>query len=139
MLANFAMFMPMRDGEGRSNPLGLVGGIAVMILAPLAAALVQMAISRHREYEADKMGAEIAGRPLWLADALAKISRGAEAIPNPRAEQAPATAHLFIVNPLHGQGADNLFSTHPSTANRIARLRAQAGMAAEGPRRGPWG
>ena len=138
MLANFAMFFGPRDSEGRSNP---IMGLAIMILAPLAAGLVQMAISRSREYEADRMGAEIAGQPLWLASALDKLHRGA-AIPNYEAERNPATAHLFIVNPLSGQGADNLFSTHPSMANRIARLEAMAGEGAAAPRRrvrGPWG
>ncbi len=88
-----------------------------------------MAISRGREYEADRVGAGISGRPLWLASALGKIDHGARAIPNMAAESNPATAHLFIINPLHGQGMDNLFSTHPSTENRIARLKAMAGEA----------
>jgi heat shock protein HtpX len=135
MLANFAFFF----GRGRDNPLGFVGVIAMMILAPLAAALVQMAISRTREYEADRIGAAISGRPLWLADALTKIERGAMAIDNQTAEQNPATAHLFIINPLHAHKVDNLFSTHPATANRVARLREMAGMGAGDNRRGPWG
>lgn len=122
MLANFALFF----GGRRGSPLGLVGTIAVMILAPLAAMLVQMAISRSREYEADRIGAEIAGNPLWLASALDKISRGAARIDNVAAENNPATAHLFIINPLHAHKRDNLFSTHPSTGNRIARLEAMA-------------
>jgi heat shock protein HtpX len=134
MLANFAMFF--RGGDNRGP--GLIGSIAIMILAPLTATMVQMAISRSREYEADKLGAEIAGRPLWLASALQKLERGAE-IPNPQAESNPATAHLFIVNPLSGAGADNLFSTHPSIANRVARLRAMADGGRAGPVRGPWG
>ena len=125
MLANFAMFFGARDSEGRPNP---IAGIAIMILAPLAAAVVQMAISRAREYEADKGGAEIAGDPLALARALEKIESYARGRVNMKAEESPATAHLFIINPLSGQGADNLFSTHPSTANRIAALRAMAGM-----------
>ena len=124
MLANFALFF--RGGDDRNNPLGFVGALALMILAPLAAALVQMAISRTREYEADRAGAEISGRPLWLASALEKIEQTAQAVPNPAAEQNPATAHLFIINPLHGVGVDNLFSTHPSTANRVDRLRQMA-------------
>jgi len=132
MLANFALFF----GGSRNNPLGLVGAIAMMILAPLAAMLVQMAISRTREYAADAAGAEICGHPLWLADALAKIERGAHRIDNHAAEQNPATAHMFIINPLHAHKVDSLFSTHPSTANRIARLRELAGVTAE---RGPWG
>jgi heat shock protein HtpX len=132
MLANFAMF----TGGNRDNPLGVVGSIAMMILAPIAAMLVQMAISRTREYAADRAGAEISGRPMWLASALEKLEMGACRIDNPSAEQNPATAHMFIVNPLHGGGVDNLFSTHPSTANRIAALRALAGAPAA---RGPWG
>jgi heat shock protein HtpX len=132
MLANFAMF----TGGNRDNPLGVVGSIAMMILAPIAAMLVQMAISRTREYAADRAGAEISGRPMWLASALEKLEMGARRIDNPSAEQNPATAHMFIVNPLHGGGVDNLFSTHPSTANRIAALRALAGAPAA---RGPWG
>jgi heat shock protein HtpX len=141
MLANFAMFFGgSRDSNGNSNPLGLIGGLAVMILAPIGAMLVQMAISRSREYEADREGAEISGKPLWLASALGNLHNQAQVIPNHDAERNPATAHLFIVNPLHGKGADSLFSTHPSMENRIARLRAMAG---EGPavvkRRGPWG
>jgi heat shock protein HtpX len=99
--------------------------------------LVQMAISRTREYAADRMGAEISGRPLWLASALEKLEHGAQVVDNPAAENNPATAHLFIVNPLHGRSMDNLFSTHPSMANRIQRLREMAGGAA--PSAGPWG
>jgi len=124
MLANFALFF----GNSRNNPLGLVGMIALMILAPLAAALVQMAISRTREYSADRGGAEISGQPLALASALSKIEQmarsGAE---NRTAEENPASASLFIINPLSGKRADSLFSTHPSTANRIERLQRLAG------------
>jgi len=87
---------------------------------------VQMAISRTREYAADRAGAAISGRPMWLASALEKIEQVAQAVPNLAAEHNPATAHLFIVNPLHGAGIDNLFATHPATANRIARLKALA-------------
>ncbi len=119
MLANFAMFLGGRD---RNNPLGFVGTLLLMILAPLAAMLVQMAISRTREYAADREGALIAGNPVWLARALEKIEAYARGIPNPAAEAHPETAHLFIVNPLTGQGMDNLFSTHPNTENRIAAL-----------------
>jgi heat shock protein HtpX len=126
MLANFAMFFGGRDSEGRSN---IIASLAIMILAPIAAALVQMAISRAREYEADAIGAKILGEPLPLARALAKIERGARGIDNVDAERNPATAHMFIINPLNGHGADNLFSTHPSTANRIARLEAMSGGA----------
>ena len=134
MLANFALFF----GGNRNNPLGLIGTIALMILAPLAAALVQMAISRTREYEADRIGAEICGRPLWLASALQKLETGARRIDNIPAENNPATAHMFIVNPLHAHRVDSLFSTHPNTANRVARLREMAGQPA-GAASGPWG
>src|SRR5690606_20143751 len=88
--------------------------------------IVQMAVSRTREYSADRRGAEICGNPLWLASALDKIARGAERIPNADAERNPATAHLFIINPLSGERMDNLFSTHPATENRIAALQAMA-------------
>jgi heat shock protein HtpX len=131
MLANFALFFG--GGDSRNNPLGIVGALLMMILAPLAAMLVQMAISRSREYEADRMGAEISGKPLWLASALEKLDVAAHRIENRAAEQNPATAHLFIVNPLQGRSVDSLFSTHPNTANRIRRLREMAGAA------GPWG
>ncbi|MGE0658147.1 MAG: zinc metalloprotease HtpX [Reyranellaceae bacterium] len=138
MLANFALFFG--GNRDNNNPLGIVGALALMILAPLGAMLVQMAISRSREYEADRIGAEISGQPLWLASALGNLHNAAHAIPNEAAERNPATAHLFIVNPLHGRGADNLFSTHPSMENRIARLRAMAGQGvANVARRGPWG
>ncbi len=122
MLANFALFF----GGNRNNPLGLIGTLAMMFLAPMAAALVQMAISRSREYEADRLGAELCGNPEWLASALEKIDRSAQSIDNVAAERHPATAHMFIINPLHAHKVDNLFSTHPSTANRVARLRAMA-------------
>src|SRR5262249_17898631 len=112
-------------GNRRNNA---VAAILLAILAPLAAALIQMAISRGREYEADRIGASISGRPLWLASALGKIDPTARPVPNPDAEANPATAHLFIVNPLHGGGMDPLFSPHPSTENRIARLKAMAGQ-----------
>jgi heat shock protein HtpX len=131
MLANFALFF----GGNRNNPLGLIGTLALMILAPLGAALVQMAISRGREYEADRTGAEICGNPLWLASALGKISGLAARIDNGAAERNPATAHMFIVNPLHAHARDRLFSTHPSAENRIAALREMAGQARP---RGPW-
>jgi len=127
MLANFAMFFGGgRDENGNRSGLGMIGGLLVMLLAPVAAMLVQMAISRSREYAADRAGAEISGHPEGLASALERISSAAEQIPNPRAEQNPATAHMFIINPLTGQGMDNLFSTHPSTENRIAALREYA-------------
>ena len=103
-----------------------------MILAPLAASLVQMAISRSREFEADRMGAEISGHPLWLASALQQLHAGTQAIPNPTAEANPATAHLYIDNPLSGGGMRGLFSTHPPMEERIARLQAMAGATAIG-------
>ncbi|MGR3321571.1 MAG: zinc metalloprotease HtpX [Pseudooceanicola sp.] len=121
MLANFALFF-----GGSRERLGLVGTLAMMFLAPLAAALVQMAISRTREYAADKAGAEICGQPLWLASALEKIAGGAARIDNEAAERNPATAHMFIINPLHAHKRDALFATHPATENRIAALRAMA-------------
>jgi heat shock protein HtpX len=124
MLANFALFFG--GGRDRDNPLGAIGTIAMVILAPLAAMLVQMAISRTREYAADRAGAEICGEPLWLASALDKIAAAAHHIENPRAEANPASAHLFIVNPLSGARMDNLFSTHPAPENRIAALEALA-------------
>lgn len=123
MLANFALFF----GGGRNNQMGIIGMLAMMILAPLAAMLVQMAISRTREYEADRGGAEICGNPDWLADALEKLEVGSQQIDNHAAENNPATAHMFIINPLHTQKHDKLFSTHPNTANRVARLREMAG------------
>jgi heat shock protein HtpX len=132
MLANFALFF----GGGRRNALGFVGILLVSILAPIAAMLVQMAISRSREFEADREGAQISGRPLWLASALQKIDSAAALTANPQAEANPATAHLFIVNPLHGGNWSGLFASHPSTAERIARLRAMAGEPATQP--GPW-
>lgn len=135
MLANFAFFFGAfggRDDE-RNNPLGIVGVILVAILAPIVASLVQLAISRAREYEADRAGAEVSGHPLWLASALEKIDAHAQRVQNPVAAAHPATAHLFIVNPLAGSRMDNLFASHPDTANRIRRLREMAGVA------GPWG
>lgn len=144
-LANFAMFF----GGGNRNNGGIIGALAIMLLAPMAAGLVQMAISRGREYEADRLGAEICGRPDWLASALAKISQGAARIPNETAEMHPETGQLMIINPLSGKRADNLFSTHPSTQNRIDRLMDMArgagiSSAAEmtaqsSATRGPWG
>jgi heat shock protein HtpX len=137
MLANFGLFF----GGSRNNPLGLFGAILVMILAPLAAALVQMAISRTREYAADRAGAEICGQPMWLASALEKIDRAARGIDNRTAEGNPATAHMFIINPLHSHQVDGLFTTHPRTENRIARLRqlaADMSQAGARPPR-PWG
>jgi heat shock protein HtpX len=149
MLAQFGMFF----GGNRDNNHGpgIIGSIAMMILAPLGAMLVQMAISRTREYAADDLGARICGQPMWLASALSKIANAAHVVPNPEAERNPATAHMFIINPLSGHGMDNLFTTHPSTENRIAALQQLAAeMGARGgapsldagrnyPRRSPWG
>ena len=137
MLANFALFF----GNRRDSPLGIIGLLAMMILAPMAAALVQMAISRSREYEADRVGAEICGNPHWLADALERIQAGAARIDLNSAERNPATAHMFIINPLHAHAHDRLFSTHPATENRVRALRAMAPGATRRPARpgGPWG
>lgn len=155
-LANFALFF----GGDRERTGGLIGTLALMLLAPLAAGLVQMAISRTREYQADRIGAEIAGDPHALASALEKIEAYARRIQNPVAERNPASGQLFIINPLAGKGADNLFSTHPATGNRVKALMALAvstGAALPRPRpvvnearattvpttpatpRGPWG
>ncbi len=144
VLANFAFLF-----GGNRNP---VGGLLIMILAPIAASLVQMAISRAREYEADRIGAEIGGEPEALARALQKIESFARQRVNIDAGRNPAMAHLFIINPLAGRGADNLFSTHPATHNRIAQLmklatgaaapaisEGQAGPWGARPKRGPWG
>ncbi|PTE08090.1 zinc metalloprotease HtpX [Mesorhizobium helmanticense] len=124
MLGNFAFFFG--GNRDNNNPFGFVGVLVAMLVAPLAAMIVQMAVSRTREYEADRRGAEIVGNPLWLASALDKVARGAQRIPNPDAERNPAMAHLFIINPLSGERMDSLFSTHPSTENRIAALQAMA-------------
>jgi heat shock protein HtpX len=123
-LANMAMFFGGRDENGnRTNP---IASIAVAILAPLAASLIQMAISRAREFEADRAGAEISGEPQALASALDKIHRYAQGIPFQAAEEHPATAQMMIMNPLSGGGIANLFSTHPATEERIARLMQMA-------------
>ena len=148
MLGNFAMFSGMGGNrDNNSGGVGLIGSIAMMILAPLAAMLVQMAISRTREYAADNLGGQISGKPLALASALAKIEQMAHAVPNETAEASPATAHLFIINPLSGARMDNLFSTHPATENRIEALQQLAAAMGRSPepaesplmRRGPWG
>ena len=168
MLASFGGLMGGgRDSEGRPlvNP---IVAIAAMILAPMAAMLVQMAISRGREYEADRMGAEICGQPHWLASALAKLHAGTQQIHSQAAERNPATAHMYIANPLAAAGGmSSLFSTHPPMEERIARLQAMAptgsyspqpagssrparssipqtggspwGSARQDSRRGPWG
>lgn len=143
MLANFALFF----GGDRDRPMGIVGTLAMMFLAPLAATIVQMAISRSREYEADRIGAEICGNPDWLADALVGIQQGASRIDYHTAERNPATAHMFIINPLHAHKVDNLFATHPATENRVAKLRAMSGPVSQSripragrtaPPKGPW-
>jgi len=122
MLGNFAFFM----GGRRDNGIGMLGTLLAIIVAPFAAMIVQMAVSRTREYAADRLGAEICGRPRWLAAALAKIARLAPSHPNRIAEANPATAHLYIYNPLGQYGRDSLFSTHPAAENRIAALMALA-------------
>lgn len=116
----------MMFGRGRSGPGGFLGTLAAAILAPMAAMLIQMAISRSREYNADRIGAQICGNPAWLATALQRIQSAAKGVQMDTAERAPATAHMFIINPLIGRGFDNLFSTHPNTENRIAELRELA-------------
>ncbi len=142
MLANFGFFFGGRD---RNSPLGPLGGILLIILAPLAAAMVQFAISRTREYGADRGGAEISGDPAALASALYKITGAAQHTINEAAEANPAMAHLFIINPLSGQRMDNLFSTHPATENRVAALESMAAemknqkTTANFRARGPWG
>jgi len=124
MLANFGMMFGGRDAEGR--PVNPIVSIMVMILAPLAASLIQMAISRAREFEADRGGAEISGDPAALASALQKIHRVAQGIPLETAEQHPETAQMMIMNPLSAGGLRGLFSTHPSTEERVERLLARA-------------
>jgi len=146
MIAQFGMFF---GGHRNNNGPGVIGSIVMMIAAPFAAMLVQMAISRTREYAADNLGARICGNPMSLASALGRIENAAHQVPNYDAERNPATAHMFIINPLTGQGMDNLFATHPSTENRIAALQALAAeMGGQGgaplggrtsPPRGPWG
>ncbi|MFZ5671024.1 MAG: zinc metalloprotease HtpX [Pseudomonadota bacterium] len=138
-LANIAFFM----GGDRDRPGGAIGAILVAILAPIAAALVQFAISRGREYEADRHGAEISGDPEALASALRKMETWAHRTVNETAERNPATGQMFIINPLVGRGADNLFSTHPATASRVEALlaiagRPRAGTAVPRTRPGPW-
>lgn len=146
MLGNMLMFSSMFGGRDDNRGGGL-GAILAMVFAPLAAGMVQMAISRTREYEADRTGAEICGQPMALAGALAKISHTAAQVVNIPAEKNPASASLFIINPLHALRMDRLFATHPPTEERIARLRALAGgggtvspsrVPASG-RSGPWG
>jgi heat shock protein HtpX len=122
-ITSWGMFL---GGGRRENGPGPLASIALAILAPIAAMIVQMAVSRSREYVADRTGGELCGNPIWLASALSKISAGAAAIPDEVVEARPAMAHLFIVNPLAGGPRDNLFSTHPDTQNRIDALVALA-------------
>ena len=124
MISQFAFFFG--GHRNNNNGFGIIGTLAMVILAPFAAMIVQMAISRTREYAADNMGGRIVGKPDYLASALAKISNAAHEIPNDTAERNPAMAHMFIINPLSGERMDNLFSTHPATENRIAALRQLA-------------
>lgn len=124
MLAQFGLFFG--GGNSRDNPLGPIGVIIAIFVAPIAAMMVQMAVSRTREYEADKDGAEISGEPMALASALTKISQLAQRTVNIAAERNPAQAHMYIFNPLNGQRMDNLFATHPAVENRIAQLRQLA-------------
>lgn len=124
-LGSMAMFGSLFGGN-RNSPLGGLGALIVMLVGPIAAAMVQMAISRTREYSADRMGGEICGNPLWLASALGKLHTGAARIDNEAAERNPATAHMFIINPLHARRMDGLFTTHPATENRIAALQKLA-------------
>lgn len=156
MLANFGMLFG-GGHRNNNNPFGAIGTILMVFLAPMAAMVVQMAISRSREYEADRGGADISGDPMALASALARISGQAHDTPNYEAEANPATAHMFIINPLSGARMDNLFSTHPATENRIAALSEYArqmnpvrhggfgekgvvsGNPHPGPSSGPWG
>ena len=147
MLAQYLQFGALFGGHRQNNNVGWLGALVAIIVAPLAAMLVQMAISRSREYQADRLGAMICGAPLALASALQKIEHYAHDIRNEPAEAAPATAHLFIINPLTGEGMDNLFSTHPNTANRIAELEHLAeemgatsrGQGRDLPGSSPWG
>jgi heat shock protein HtpX len=158
MLGQFGMIFGGGHRDNNNNGMGIIGTLAMMILAPIAAMLVQMAISRTREYAADRMGAQIAGEPMWLVTGLQRIENAAHHVPNETAEHNPATAHMFIINPLSGQRMDSLFSTHPATENRVAALMqlaaemgrtgygravqswsAPAPGAANGPAHGPWG
>src|SRR3712207_2873233 len=152
MLAQFGFLFGGRTEDGRRNPFGPVGALLLVVVGPVAAMLVQMAISRAREYEADRLGAEICGDPRWLASGLRKLEYYKQGIVNHTAEAHPASAHLFIVNPLSGLRLDSLFATHPPTEERVARLLAMAPrrggggrdaprMAGPGPARprSPWG
>ncbi|MCW5590349.1 MAG: zinc metalloprotease HtpX [Legionellales bacterium] len=126
MLANFAMWSSIFGGNRDDNHGSVIGEILMMVLAPMAAGLIQMAVSRSREYAADAGGAALCGNPLWLASALEKLEATKHTIHSSQTETHPATAHLFIVNPLQGEKIASLFSTHPSTQDRIARLQEMA-------------
>jgi heat shock protein HtpX len=126
MLAQFGFLFGGRTEDGRRNPFGPIGGLLLMIVGPIAAMLVQMAISRSREYEADRLGAEICGDPRWLASGLAKLEQYKQGLVNHTAEAHPASAHMFIINPLSGMRMDSLFTTHPPTEERIRLLLAMA-------------
>ena len=126
MLANLAIFLPLGNSDDEEGP-GIAGALLMMILGPLAAMVIQMAISRSREYQADASGAQLTGDPLALASALRKIHRGTRALPLPAEGQLASSAHLMIDNPLRGGGIASLFSTHPPMEQRVARLEQMAG------------
>jgi heat shock protein HtpX len=127
MFAQYLQFGMLFGGNRENgNGPGFLAGLAAMLIAPMAAMMVQMAISRSREYQADRMGAMLCGNPLWLASALQRIHAAVQRIPNEDAERVPAAAHVFIMNPLSGRGVDNLFSTHPNVENRIRALKELA-------------
>lgn len=126
MLAQFGFLFGGRTQDGRRNPFGPIGAILLVVVGPIAAMLVQMAISRSREYEADRLGAEICGDPRWLANGLGKLEQYKQGLVNHTAEAHPASAHMFIINPLSGLRMDSLFTTHPPTEERIRRLLAMA-------------
>lgn len=125
MFAQYLQF-GMLFGGNRDNGPGFLASLVAMLVAPFAAMLVQMAISRSREYQADRMGAMICGNPMWLASALVRIHNAVQRTPNMQAERIPAAAHVFIINPLTGHGVDNLFSTHPNVENRVRALKELA-------------
>lgn len=147
MLAQFGFLFGGRTEDGRRNPFGPIGALLLVIVGPIAAMLVQMAISRSREYEADRLGAGICGDPRWLAGGLQKLEHYKQGLVNHTAEAHPASAHMFIINPLSGMRMDSLFTTHPPTEERIRRLLAMAPPApmpawrqpAASPTASPWG
>ncbi len=126
MFANVLQFGYLFGSRPQGNRFGWIGVLAAVLVAPFAAMLVQMAVSRSREYEADRVGAAVCGNPRWLASALQKIHAAARQTPYPEAERAPAANHVFIVNPLTGAGFDNWFQTHPNIENRITELEKLA-------------